>query len=363
MQMKLKLTGTKRTRSNAITYGIVVLAFLLVQIVDGTGNLTSSLRGQLVPICAYIVMAISLNLTVGILGELSLGHAGFMSLGAFSGVIVSVSLQESFVSDPVRLLVSLVIGAVIAGLFGIVVGVPALRLRGDYLAIVTLAFGEIIKNVINTLHVGIGRNGLRISMTDQASLNLGEGGTVIIQGPIGAVGINKTSTFTAGIILILVTLFIVLNLVHSRSGRAIMAVRDNRIAAESVGISVTRYKLTAFIISAALAGAAGALYALNYSTVVARKFDFNTSILVLVFVVLGGIGNIRGSIIAATVLTVLPEMLRAFNDYRMLAYAIILIIVMLTSNNDQLKQLIQRATSIFRRNKDSRHKGEESTHA
>lgn len=362
MLMKLIKPGAKTLRGNAITYGIVVCAFILIQILDGTGNLTSSLRGQLVPICAYIVMAISLNLTVGVLGELSLGHAGFMSLGAFSGVVVSISLQGQVASEPLRLLAALVTGAIIASLFGFVVGVPALRLRGDYLAIVTLAFGEIIKNVTNTLYVGIGPNGLRISMTDLASLNLGEGGTVIMQGPMGAVGVSKLATFGAGFILILVTLFVVLNLINSRSGRAIMAVRDNRIAAESVGISITRYKLTAFIISAALAGAAGALYALNYSTVVARKFDFNTSILVLVFVVLGGIGNIRGSIIAAAILTILPELLRAFNDYRMLAYAVILILVMLTSNNDRLKQLIQHATSIFRHDKTDQQKGGGESH-
>ena len=132
-------------------------------------------------------------------------------------------------------------------------------------------------------------------------------------------------------------LTVTLNLIRSRSGRAIMAVRDNRIAAESVGINVTKYKLMAFVTSAAMAGMAGALYALNYSSVLPKKFDFNTSILVLVFVVLGGMGNIRGSIIAATVLTILPEALRAVNDYRMLLYAIVLILVMLVTNNPTLK--------------------------
>ena len=161
-------------------------------------------------------------------------------------------------------------------------------------------------------------------MTSGNALNLGEGGKVILNGPMGAIGVQKISSFTAGFILILVTLFIILNLIDSRAGRAIMAVRDNKIAAESVGISVWRYRMTAFVTSAALAGAAGALYALNYSTVIARKIDFNTSILVLVFVVLGGMGNIRGPIIAATVLTILPEVLRAFNNVRMLIYAVIL---------------------------------------
>lgn len=349
--MKRLFEIKKNTRGNLLTYGMVIVVYVIMQILLSSGNVTSSLQGQLVPICAYIVMAVSLNLTVGVLGELSLGHAGFMSLGAFTGVIVSLSLKASIAAGSVRLLLAMLTGAVVAGLFGFIVGVPALRLRGDYLAIVTLAFGEIIKNVINTFYIGLDSNGLHFSMRDAASLKLAEGGAVILNGPMGAVGITKLATFTAGFILILITLFVVLNLIHSRSGRAIMAVRDNRIAAESVGISITRYKLMAFITSAALAGAAGALYALNYSTVVARKFDFNTSILVLVFVVLGGMGNIRGSIIAATVLTVLPELLRSFNDYRMLIYAIILIIVMLTTNNEQLKRMLERFTGIFKRNK------------
>ena len=160
---------------------------------------------------------------------------------------------------------------------------------------------------------------------------------MIINGPIGVSGVSKLSTFTAGFVLILASLLLILNLLHSRTGRAVMAVRDNAIAAESIGISITRYKLLAFVVSAVFAGMAGTLYAMNYSTVTAAKFDFNTSILVLVFVVLGGLGNIWGSIIAAALLTVLPELLRAVNDYRMLLYAILLIALMLF-NNSKLKE-------------------------
>ena len=165
---------------------------------------------------------------------------------------------------------------------------------------------------------------------------------MIINGPIGVSGIDKISSFTAGFVLILVTLFVILNLINSRQGRAIMAVRDNRIAADSIGISTTRYKLMAFVISAAFAGMAGTLYAMNYSTVTATKFDFNLSILVLVFVVLGGLGNIWGSLIAAAALTILPEALRQFADYRMLVYAIVLILVMLITNNPTLKNFFLR---------------------
>ena len=171
-------------------------------------------------------------------------------------------------------------------------------------------------------------------------MGLEEGGKVIIDGPVGATGIDKLSTFTIGVVLIIITLIVILNLVNSRTGRAIMALRDNRIAAESVGIPITKYKLLAFTVSAALAGVAGVLFAMNYTTVVASKFDFNTSILILVFVVLGGLGNMWGSIIAATVLTILPQVLRAVDDYRMLIYAIILIVVMLLTNNDKARAFV-----------------------
>jgi branched-chain amino acid transport system permease protein len=333
----------KSTRKTVSTYALVIVAFVVVQGLAMSGNISATLRGQLVPICAYVVMAISLNLTVGVLGELSLGHASFMSVGAFSGVVACISLQNMIAFGPVRLVVGMVIGALCAGIAGFLIGVPVLRLNGDYLAIVTLAFGEIIKNLITCLCVGVDSRGLRFSfLTSADALKLEEGGRVIINGPMGIAGIPKLSTFTTGFVLVLVTLFIVMNLVKSRSGRAIMAIRDNRIAAESVGIPITKYKLMAFVTSAALAGAAGTLYAMNFSTIVATKFNFNTSILILVYVVLGGLGNIRGSVIAATVITILPEMLRGFNDYRMLVYAIVLIIVMLTTNNARFKTILSR---------------------
>ncbi len=335
------------TRQNLISYTLVIAAFLVIQLLLGQGMLSRSIQGQLVPICAYIVMAVSLNLTVGILGELSLGHAGFMSVGAFSGVIAAQSLQGSIPSAPARLVIAILVGAVFAAAAGFIVGVPVLRLRGDYLAIVTLAFGEIIKELINCLLVGYDSRGLHMAFNISGSLTINDlglepGGMAIIKGAQGATGTTAISTFTAGFVLIMITLVIVLNLVRSRAGRAIMALRDNRIAAESVGVNVTKYKLMAFVTSASLAGAAGALYGLNYSNLAASKFSFDTSILVLVYVVLGGLGNMWGSIIAAAVLYILPEALREFADYRMLVYAVVLILVMLATNNDQLKALAGR---------------------
>ena len=340
--MANKLTSLNKTnRWNYITYLLVIIAYVILQVMSSTGSISSSLKGMLVPICAYVVMAVSLNLTVGVLGELSLGHAGFMSVGAFTGVTAAVSLQNLIPSAPVRLAVSMVVAALFAALAGFLIGIPVLRLKGDYLAIVTLAFGEIIKSIFNNLYVGLDESGFHFSLLSDTT-DLSENGTLIIGGPMGIGGIQKISTFTAGFILVMITLVVVFHLVNSRSGRAIMAIRDNRIAAESVGLNITKYKMMAFVTSAALAGSAGALFAMNYSTIVANKFDFNTSILVLVFVVLGGLGNMLGSIIAAAALTILPEALREFSDYRMLVYAIVLILVMLITNNPTLKNFFLR---------------------
>lgn len=327
----------------AVTFGIVILAFILCNIAMNAPSgspfrMTKSLKGQLIPICAWIVMAVSLNLVVGISGELSLGHAGFMSIGAFSGIVVSTWLKSAFaMEDPIlRLVFAMAVGGILAGIFGFLIGIPVLRLRGDYLAIVTLAFGEIIRNILNCVYVSVDGGALHLGF-----LNPNLEGTVILNGPNGAVGVQKASTFGAGFVLVLIALFVVLNLVNSRSGRAIMAIRDNRIAAESMGINSTKYRMMAFVTAAVLAGMAGALYGLNYSGLAASKFKFDQSINVLVFVVLGGIGNIWGSVIAATVLTILPEQLRAFSDYRMLVYAIVLILVMLLTNNVKIRNFLR----------------------
>ena len=345
----MKKKWNKKSLGGFINYGIVIAAYLILQVFMNLGMVSNSLQSLLVPTCCYVVMAVSLNLTVGILGELSLGHAGFMSLGAFGGIIASIALQDAIPFAPLRLTVAILVGAALGAIGGVIIGVPVLRLQGDYLAIVTLAFGQIIKNIIMILYVGVDENGFHVAAKAE-NFHLTETGTAIIKGPMGAVGVTKLASFTAGAILILITLLVVQNLVNSRAGRAIMALRDNRIAAESVGINVTKYKLMAFVISAALAGSAGALFGLNYSSIVSSKFDFNTSILVLVFVVLGGLGSIRGSMIAAALLYVLPELLRSFDiaEYRMLIYAIILILVMLVTNNPTLKTFFG---SLFKKRK------------
>mgnify|MGYP002561769735 CR=1 FL=1 len=258
--------------------------------------------------------------------ELSIAEGGIVASGWMLGAF-------QLENEVVRLLLSMIVGGVFAGIAGVLIGIPVLRLRGDYLAIVTLAFGEIIRNVLNCVYVSTDAGRLYFGFNNPSLP-----GKLIVNGPQGAQGLSRISTFTMGFCLIIFTLIVVLNLINSRSGRAMMALRDNRIAAESVGISVTKYKLMAFVTSAVLAGMAGTLFGMNFSTFTASKFKFDTSILVLVFVVLGGIGNIRGSVIAAALLTILPELLRSFNDYRMLVYAVVLIVVMLATNSERSKQ-------------------------
>ncbi len=345
-----RLINLKRVEARRIftTYALVTAAFVILQIMSSTKILSSSMRGMLVPICAYMVMAVSLNLVVGVLGELSLGHAGFMSIGAFSGVAAAFLLQNILPFAPLRLALAMIVAAAFAALAGFLIGIPVLRLKGDYLAIVTLAFGEIIKSLLNNFYLGVDSGGLHFSMLAD-NTRLLAGGKLIIRGPMGISGIQKISTFPMGFALTLIALAVVFNLVNSRAGRAFMAIRDDRIAAESIGIDITRYKMMAFVTSAALAGAAGCLFAMNYSTIVANKFDFNTSILVLVFVVLGGQGNMLGSIIAAAALTILPEKLRQFADYRMLLYALLLIAAMLGANNSTVRRFFDRLNPFSQR--------------
>ena len=232
----MKKTMNKTVKNNMINYGIVIALFVIVQILSGTGHLSRLLTGLLVPLCVYVIAAISLNLVVGFSGELSLGHAGFMCVGAYSSALFSHIASD--IPQVPRFILAILIGAAVAAVFGVIIGIPVLRLRGDYLAIVTLAFGEIIKNLINILYIGFDEKGLHVA-TSAASLKLEAGGKQILKGALGISGTGalykdvKHYFFPIGIFLVLLTLFIVQNLVNSRSGRAIMATRDNRIAAES----------------------------------------------------------------------------------------------------------------------------------
>jgi len=337
----------KSNRTSMITYLTVVIAFVIMQTMSSLGMLGRSVQGFLVPVCCYIVLAVSLNLLVGICGELSLGHAGFMGIGAYTGIVVASLMQTSVENEVLQLFAALIVGGIMAGIIGFVIGIPVLRLRGDYLAIVTLAFGEIMKNIVGNLYVGLD-GGKFFFILSPTKPEFAPGVDFFINGAMGATGITRISTFTIGFVLILFTLFVVMNLINSKEGRAIKAIRDNRIAAESVGINVTAFRMKAFVVSAFLAGMAGALYGLNYSAIKSTAFGFTTSINILVFVVLGGMGNILGSVIAATVLYILPEMLRGLEDLRMLLYAVVLIVVMLCTWSPKVKGSLEILKAMLR---------------
>lgn len=312
-KMKKKLLS-----KNAVTLYLLAAVYAVVSYLLYSGSASRQMSSMLISVSCYIVMAVSLNLVVGLLGELSLGHAGFMSVGLFSGCLLSITLADSL---PLlaRLPLSMLVGGLAASVVGLIVGLPALRLKGDYLAIVTLACGEIIKSVIT---------------------NLGVTG--------GALGLNTNSIYSGpkallpyAIALVFLTVLVMMNLKNSKQGRAIMAIRDNRIAAESNGVNVTAYKLMVFVLAAFFAGAAGALYGHSFANVKAASFDYNMSIEVLVIVVLGGMGSIRGSVIAAVILKALPELLRIGNlsNYRMLVYSVLLILIMLLNASPKFAEL------------------------
>ena len=300
------MNAKKTLHNKLLTYGLVTILFGAAVLLNTLGLLSRQMQSLLVPITINIMLAVSLNLAVGFLGELTLGHAGFMSVGAYAGCLFSIAVQDTL-PTAIRFPLAMLIGGLVAAVFGLLIGIPVLRLKGDYLAIVTLAFGEIIRSIIINLDFTGGAAGLK--------------------------GTPQDANYIIGFVLVFITLFVIINLVDSRHGRAIIAIRDNRISAEASGINVTNYKIMVFVIAAFFAGIAGVLYGHNLSILTAGTFDYNKSIEILVIVVLGGMGSIRGSVIAAVLITVLPEALRSLKDYRMIIYALLLIIVMILNAN------------------------------
>ena len=342
-----KLHLKKTTLTTLITVGVIIITYIIMSLLSNSGSLSSVMTGMLPRICVWAMMAVSLNLVVGLLGELSLGHAGFMYVGAFTGCIFIKLAENTIENDVLRFVLGMVVGAFSAAVFGLLIGSAVLRLQGDYLAIVTLAFGEIIKSVLSTVFIAFENGSFHFSLVSTTEL-IDRGispDSIIVKGPQGISGIPRAATFTMGIILVIITVVIVLNLSDSRSGRAIKAVRDNKIAAETVGINIPSYRLLAFTISSAIAGIAGVLYAGSMGTLQSTKFDFNTSINVLVMVVLGGMGNIPGSVIAAVILTILPEKIRFLGNYRMIIYAVVLIAMMIFSWNPKCIEIRKTITA------------------
>lgn len=282
----------------------VVLAAILVlgNMLFSGGALNRATKSVILQCGVYSIMAVSLNICTGYLGQLPLGHAGFMAVGAYAGALFWKAVPG--LPTPVAIVCGILVAGLAASLFGVIIGVPALRLKGDYLAIITLGFGEIIRIAI-------------INLPD------------ITGGTPGLLNVPKYTNFTVTFLCLVVCCFVVHNLMHSRHGRAILAIRDNEIAADCCGINLTAYKVFAFALSAFFAGVAGAVYAGLQGSLFPKSFDFMASINVLVMVVLGGMGSMTGSIIAATVLTALPLIMQSFNSFRMVVYSLLLIMVMI----------------------------------
>ena len=329
---KAKWTAQSRRRNLAA----LVLGFVLLYGMMQTGLISMQYQGIIITIGIYVLLAASLNLTTGVLGELVLGHAGFMSIGAYTVALFTLHMDlPGMVEFPLALLV----GGGLAAVFGVFIGMPALRLRGDYLAIVTLGFGEIIRVVIQNLTITGGGRGLY--------------------------GIDEYTTFPWVFWIAALSVAVMYSMIGTRQGRAILSLRENEIAAEAVGVPSTRYKVLAFTLSSFFAGVAGGLYA-HYITVLdPATFDFNMSIEILVMVVLGGMGSFTGSVLAAVVLTLLPELLRDLADYRMLIYSVVLVLMMilrpqglLGKREFSLSRFWEKATALVKKPAAAGGKGE-----
>ena len=306
-----------------ITYYIIIAVVAVMSVMAATGDLKRSTMGLLARIAYSVIMALSLNLVVGFLGELSLGHGGFMCVGAYIGCFCANYLHNVISSPLAVLIISMIIGGIAAAFFGLIIGLPALRLKGDYLAIVTLAFGEIVRNVFKNLPWFGGAMGLSTTTYSANSL------------------------FVVGFVVVILVLFLSQNLIRSKHGRAVTAIRDNEIAAKAMGINVTFYKLLIFVISAAFAGVAGVIYGHFTTPVMYSFFSYNYSIEVLVMVVLGGMASLNGSIIAATLITLVNFFLQDklsgdLAALRLLIYALILIFIVLFNNSPAFKPIREK---------------------
>lgn len=289
-----------RKKSYIVTTVLVVALFALLRILIDAKIITRTYEGVLILIAINIILTVSLNITVGLMGQINLGHAGFMSVGAYAAALF---MKAGILEGVPGYLVSLVIGGVVAAIFGIIIGIPVLRLKGDYLAIVTLAFGEIIRVLIEYFDFTGGAQGLR--------------------------GIPRFKDFNVIYFVMVICVFLMYTMMTSRHGREVLAIREDEIASSAAGVNVTYAKSFAFAFSAFFAGVAGAMYGQNLGILSAKAFDFNFSINILVMVVLGGMGSFTGATISAILLTLLPELLREFASYRMIVYALLLIVMMI----------------------------------
>ncbi len=282
----------------------VLLVFAVIQLLLSLGVLSRFHSTIIMLICINIILAASLNFSTGFMGQLVLGHAGFMAIGAYTSGLLGIALKTSGMPSVLMLVLCLLAGGLLASLAGIIIGIPALRLRGDYLGIMTLGFAEIVRIAITNL-------------------------TDLTRGAQGLTRIPTIANFTNVYFIMVICVTAIMMIARSRHGRAIISIKENEIAAESVGIDTTFYKVTGFAISAFIGGVGGGLFAFTYGYIAPIDFNFMKSVNILVIACLGGLGSITGSVLAAIVFTILPEALREFDSYRMIIYALALILMMI----------------------------------
>ncbi|MPW26696.1 branched-chain amino acid ABC transporter permease [Alkalibaculum sp. M08DMB] len=329
----------KNKKSYLINGLALVLLFILLNVLIKNNVISRYYQGIMVFVFINVIVASSLNLTIGFLGQLALGHAGFMAIGAYGSALFSMYIKEMALPPTALLITSLLVGGLLTGIIGYLIGLPALRLRGDYLAIITLGFGEIIRVIINNLKITRGAHGLT--------------------------GIDKLVNVTNSFWIAVVVIVILYAIINSRHGRAIMSIREDEIAAEAVGINTVKYKSMGFTISAFFAGIGGGLFAHYMAYLDPNTFNFMKSVEIVTIVVLGGMGSLTGTIIASVVLTALPEMLRGFAEYRLLVYSFVLIIMMifrpqgiLGRKEFSINGLIKHSKNIIKKTGDNAEGGE-----
>lgn len=313
MQKDIKNTQSKwenlnyfnkfNTKNYILTTLLLIVLFAILYFSFDPTDMFSYRGGVYINVLIYIVFAVSLNIAVGLMGQLSLGHAAFIAIGGYTAALISKNMISLNLPGTLQLIISSLIGGTVASIFGFLLGASTLRLRGDYLAIITLAFGEIIKYVIQNLEFLGGATGLK--------------------------SIPTITKFTNTYIIVVISVVIMTMIMTSRKGREVLSIRENEIAAENIGININKVKLYGFALSAFFAGVGGSLFAHNVGILTPDKFGFMFSIEILVMVVFGGLGSITGSLLSAILLTLLNEQLREVSQFRYLVYAIILIVLMI----------------------------------
>lgn len=313
------MTTIKRAKGFWLSILLSLIFFAAIQVLIGGGSLNPFYQNTLMFIGINIILAASLHLIIGITGQFSIGHAGFLAVGAYASAVLTMKLQMPFA-------LALIVGGLAAALAGLIIGIPSLRLKGDYLAIATLGFGEIVRiMLLNIDYVG-GASGMQVS---------------------------HLTTWPWVFASVIVTIIVIRNFTSSTHGRACISIREDETAADSMGINTTYYKVVAFAIGAFFAGIAGGLYAHNFYIIQPSNFGFLKSFDILILVVLGGLGSLSGAVLAAILLTVVTTFLQDYPETRMIIYSLVLIVMMIYRPQGLMGT--KEITSMFKRKGGSSH--------